>query len=226
MTSSPLFIIVAESIVFLVPMRQVGCASAASRFAPCISSARRAPKRSAGGGEHDRGDSRTFLADEALEDRAVLAVDRQQARAARARRCDEAARPRRRSALCWRRQRRCRVRPLQRPRRTRPRRRWPQAGPRVRSRLRRACSPSGPSAAVVAMRDPKARDLRGQQLEVAPGRKTDDLKAFRVPRDDVERLRPDRSRRAENRDPFASDHCNCRTPTRCSVAKNVTPPKR
>ena len=81
MTSRPLFISVAESMVFFTPICQVGWASASATVAAAICSAvrsRTARRR----GEHDRRDALARLALQALEDRGVLAVDGQQRRAA------------------------------------------------------------------------------------------------------------------------------------------------
>ena len=75
----------------------------------------------------------------------------------------------------------------------------------------------------------KRRDLLGEQIRVATGREADDFETIGVPRDDVERLRSDRSRRTENRYSLAHGafiDCTCRIPSRCSVAKNAMPPKR
>ena len=88
-TSSALFIIVAESTEILRPITQFGCAQASSGVT--LRQRRRVAvaERPARGGQHDvvdaLGQVRAVLR-QALEDRRVLAVDRQQRRAARAHR--------------------------------------------------------------------------------------------------------------------------------------------
>ena len=77
MTSSPLFISVAESIVILRPIRQVGCFSASSAVTSASSAGRAPAKRSAGRGQDETPDLRRRAAVQALVDRVVLAVDRQ-----------------------------------------------------------------------------------------------------------------------------------------------------
>ena len=88
-TSSPLFIIVAESMVFFVPIRQVGWARAAARSARSIASR---GVRQNGPPEAVSTIAATLdrlLSRQALKDRAMLAIYRQQARAATTRRFDE-----------------------------------------------------------------------------------------------------------------------------------------
>ena len=93
MISSPLFISVAESIVILAPIFQVGCWSASSTVTVASSRLGRLAERAAGGREQDAVHVAAVVADQALEDRAVLGVDRQQRDAARPRgRGHEAAR--------------------------------------------------------------------------------------------------------------------------------------
>ena len=80
-SSRPLFISVAESIVILPPIAQVGCASASSTVTSS-SSARRAPaKRPAAGGDRQPLDRARRLAGEQLVKRGVLGVDRHDLRA-------------------------------------------------------------------------------------------------------------------------------------------------
>ena len=197
MTSSPLFIIVAESMVFFVPMRQVGCASAVCRFARSHRFARRAQKRTARGGEHDRGDAA----------RGPRRPDTGRSRCARCRpaaggrRCARAAATSSSPAAtisslfatatsmprCDRRK--------DRVERDRTIRRG-QHESRVRSRTATRNSPPGRRAAVVAIVDTEARGLLREQFDVASGRQTDYFEAIRVRGDDVERLRADRARRA------------------------------
>src|SRR5712691_9578286 len=73
MTSRPLFMRVAESTVILAPIRQVGWFSASSTVTRA---------GSAGGGEQHPAHLRAVVALEALEDRAVLGIHRQQRDAA------------------------------------------------------------------------------------------------------------------------------------------------
>ena len=84
-TSKPLFMSVAESIVIFAPISQFGCASACAGLAAASTSALRLPERSARRGEPDLAHRRAALAREALRDRDVLGVERKQLRTARAR---------------------------------------------------------------------------------------------------------------------------------------------
>ena len=85
-TSRPLFIIVAESTEILRPITQLGCAHASSGVTCGSSASGRVRKGPPGCGEQDpphaRRAGRARSARQALEDRVVLAVDRQQRRAA------------------------------------------------------------------------------------------------------------------------------------------------
>ena len=74
-TSSPLFASVAESIVIFAPMFQVGCASASVGRDVGELVARAAAERAAARGEDDR---LRLAGERALEERRVLAVDRDQ----------------------------------------------------------------------------------------------------------------------------------------------------
>ena len=92
MTSSALFIIVAESTEILRPITQFGCAQAC--VGRHVAQRRRvaAAERPARGGEHDVVDARgpgAAVLGQALEDRRMLAVDRQQRGAALAHRLHE-----------------------------------------------------------------------------------------------------------------------------------------
>ena len=78
MTSRPLFISVAESIVIFAPICHVGCRRACSTVTP--SSAGRGPpaERAARRRQHEAADLAGRRSRQALEERAVLGVDRQQ----------------------------------------------------------------------------------------------------------------------------------------------------
>ena len=78
MTSRPLFISVAESIVILPPIAQVGCLSACSTVTSSSSVARAAAERAAGGGDDEPLDGARALAGDQLVQRGVLGVDRDQ----------------------------------------------------------------------------------------------------------------------------------------------------
>ena len=82
-SSSPLFIMVAESTEILAPMVQLGCAIAWLGVTLAISRQRVPAKRSARGGEEQPLDAVAALAAQGLEDRVVLRIDRQQHGAAR-----------------------------------------------------------------------------------------------------------------------------------------------
>ena len=74
MTSKPLFTSVAESIVMLRPMRQLGCASACSGVAAAISRERRLAKRAAGSGQDELLHFAMAPGAQALVDRVVFAI--------------------------------------------------------------------------------------------------------------------------------------------------------
>ena len=76
MTSSPLFTSVAELVVTIRPMSQVGCASASSGRTSGEARTAPAAERPSGGGEHEAADLAVRAGGEALGDRGVLAVDR------------------------------------------------------------------------------------------------------------------------------------------------------
>ena len=82
-TSRPLFISVAESIVILPPIAQVGWRSASSTVTPRPARAARPRNGPARGGEHQRVDRARALAGEQLVQRGVLRVDRHELRARR-----------------------------------------------------------------------------------------------------------------------------------------------
>ena len=86
MSSRPLFISVAESMVIFGPIDQLGCVSASAGVAAAISSVRPVAERPARAGEDDALDVVDAPALEQLEDRVVLGIDRQdrRRRAARA----------------------------------------------------------------------------------------------------------------------------------------------
>ena len=75
-SSRPLFISVAESIVIFPPMSHVGCASASSRVTASRSAA--PAERPAAGREHQPVDGARALAPDQLEERGVLRVHRQE----------------------------------------------------------------------------------------------------------------------------------------------------
>ena len=85
MTSRPLFISVAESIVILRPICHVGCCSACSGVTRSSCVAREVAKRSARRGENQPPDLAPVTAVQALVDGVVLAVDRENRHAAAAR---------------------------------------------------------------------------------------------------------------------------------------------
>ena len=85
MTSRPLFISVAESIVILPPMSHVGCSSASSTRDLLELAARAPAKRAAGRGQDEVLDRPGPLAGDQLMQRGVLGVDGQDLRAGRLR---------------------------------------------------------------------------------------------------------------------------------------------
>ena len=200
MTSRPLFIIVAESIVIFGPIFQVGCASASSTV---IASKRlEAPlaERAARGRQHEAPRLLGPAAAHRLVDRAVLGVDRDDLGAApRGLREDELAR-RRRAAPCWRARAACR----RGPRRSAERRpSAPTSPPTTVSASGWQAASSRPSAPAddPAARRPagssrsqarhvlgavdrdelraEARDLLGELLDRAAGRERHDAEAIR-----------------------------------------------
>ena len=210
---------VAESIVILPPMSQVGCASASS----ALDVAQRVGGRARGTGPPEAvSTSRSTvpgrLAAQQLEERRVLGVDRDHARAGRLGELhhelaadDEAllVGERQVDALAERRDRRARGRP------SRPGRSAPDRRPTRRSA---ASSPSGPASTSPPSRPrrparrrrasasatrltPNSLRLREQRApSCVCGRKPDDLEVVAA-RDDVERLRADRPGRAEDEEP-------------------------
>ena len=76
MTSRPLLASVAESMVILAPIVQVGWRSACGGRHRVELGRRRVEERAARGGQDQRGDARHRLADEALPDRRMLRIDR------------------------------------------------------------------------------------------------------------------------------------------------------
>ena len=81
MTSRPLFISVAESIVILPPIAQVGCLQRLLDRHVLELGARAAAERAAGGGHDEPVDRAGALAGDQLVQRGVLGVDRDQLRA-------------------------------------------------------------------------------------------------------------------------------------------------
>ena len=218
-TSRPLFISVAESIVILPPIAQVGWRSAASTRDPASSArvrprngppdavsvepldrARRARRRSAGAARSAR--SRPGSA------------ARRSPRPAPSR-----ARRRRRATPCWRARRRC-------PRSARRSSGPSPAEPTIALSTRSApdsatsrTSPSGPASTSPSVHASAARAaasgslsairphavrarLRDERLVRALGRQPDELERLRRARDDVERLGADRAGRAEDQEPL------------------------
>ena len=217
-TSRPLFIRVAESIVILGPMRQVGWASASSRVTCAKLSRGPVAERPARRGEDQPLHVLRPAAVEALVQRAVLAVDRQQPRARFLRARQHQLARRRRASPCWQARRPCRPRARGRsaPGPRRPPRRRPPSKPRggsttstmpVRADAGAECrdrSTSLPnrSSAVVAADGhdlrPVTRHLLGQPLDVAARREADDLEAAGERVDDPQHVRADRAGRAED----------------------------
>ena len=91
MTSRPLFISVAESMVILRPIRQVGWLRAASTVTPARASAEQVPERPARGGQDQPAHFRRVAPVQALVDGVVLAVDRQHVDAVRPRQVHDQA---------------------------------------------------------------------------------------------------------------------------------------
>ena len=83
MTSRPLFISVAESIVILPPIAQVGCLSASSTVTSASSSRAAAAERAARRGDDDAVQRADRHGLQQVVQRGVLGVDRQQLRAGR-----------------------------------------------------------------------------------------------------------------------------------------------
>ena len=212
-TSRPLFISVAESIVIFAPMLQVGCASASATVTSASASRRAAAERPARGGDDEAGDGALGGARQALGERRVLAVDRQHPPAARrAARPSRARRPRpgspcsrapgrrpRRTSPAWRAgRRRRRSRSGRRRRRTRRpaarRRRRPRA-PRRRTRGGRRAAAAGSTSAIRRTPWRRAAATRPAWSEWAASAHAVELG---VRAHDLERLRADRAGRAQD----------------------------
>ena len=188
------------------------------------------------------------LAAQRLEDGAVLAVDRQQRGAVRARRSPAAGRRRRPGSPCWPAPAPspCRRRPQPRreaggaddgrhgpvrPARTPPRPAPPRpaaASMPVPARPPRS-SASRVASAVTAMRAPERARLLGQQRHVAGAGQRHDLEGLRpagVPQQ-LDGVAADRAGRAEDADPAphgsGADHAPGR-PSAVQSAKNQAPP--
>ena len=155
---------------------------------------RRSPEGPTRGGQDDRGDGRRVLSDEALKDRTVLAVDRQQPRTARTGKLDEQVScgddelfvgdGNVRAALDGGKHRLEGYRAVGR-------------GQQYVGLGLDGDTPQSRRAVARARRDrhAEARGLLVQQLDVAAGRESDDLELAGMSRDHVERLRADRPRR-------------------------------
>ena len=208
---------VAESIVILRPMRQVGCASASSRVMRSKVSRARLRNGPARGGEQQPPHVLRPPPVEALVERAVLAVDRQEPRAASPAPGRASARRPSPASPCWRARRPCRPRARGRSGRGRPPRRprrrpWrPRGGsrpPPCPARRPRPACPRGPRAAPRAARDcgvghrddlrAVLRDLPGEDLDVPPAGEAHDLEPAGKRVDDPQHVRADRARRAED----------------------------
>ena len=105
-TSRPLFISVAESIVIFPPIAQVGCCSACVDGHAGELGAAAAAERAARRGQRQPLDRPRPLAVDQLVQRGVLGVDRDELRAGRLARAPSRARRRRRATPCWRARRR------------------------------------------------------------------------------------------------------------------------
>ena len=79
MTSSPLFIIDAESMVIFWPMLQFGCFSACASVACSISATGPGPERTAGRGDDDANQFLAVARAQRLEQRVVFGIRRQDA---------------------------------------------------------------------------------------------------------------------------------------------------
>src|SRR5579871_4372799 len=221
MSSRPLFISVAESTEILRPMTQRGWAQASS----AVTAARRSlGTRRNGPPEAVSRIRRTPAARtpgrQALEDRVVLAVDRQELRAAGRHRLEQQAPGHDQRLLVG--EQHALAGPGGRERRGEPRaaddRRHHDACARPRGRGREPAlarldpgpQPIGrerrrepPRAVEVGEHrevGPEAPALLGEGLPVAGGRERDHLEAPGVARDDVERAAPDAAGRAQDRD--------------------------
>ena len=227
MTSRPLFISVAESIVIFPPISHVGWRSASSTVTDS-SSARRAPaERAARGGQDEPVDGARRLPGDQLVQGRVLGVDRQDARAGRLGELHDELAADDERLLVGERQ----VDPL--AERRRPSGRGP-AEPTSALSTRSApdpvissTSPSGADEhlAVVGVRPraprrrgrrarsaatPSARRLRDERLPRARRAEPDDLEVRRA-RDDVERLHADRAGGAEDEQAAGHGAAVCRT---------------
>ena len=202
-TSSPLFIIVAESIVFFAPICQVGCARAPLTSARCHVFAGHAPKRAARRGQHNR-----------LQRCAGLRrPDTERSHCVRYRPAGVARRfgapPRRASS------------PAETisslfamatsiPRSTAAKTASNATEPSVAARTMSGSlstatrsKPALPSPAVVASVTLNWRACSAQQFDVTPGRESRRLRTLvGMVRDDVERLRSDGAGGPENSDTF------------------------
>ena len=231
-TSRPLFMSVAESIVIFAPIRHVGWRSACSTVTPSSVRARPAAERPARRRQHEPADLSRRRPGQALEQRAVLRIDREQAHAVLAGGAASSARRPSRAFPCWP-ARWCARRGSRRawapvpPRRPGPRRRRPRGRrSRRRSGPRRRSRSSGRGAGARAPGDrrrarssratavgPVRPDLLGDQGDVgAAGRQPAHAELIREGRDQLERPATDRSGRPEHGD---SLHVGSRASSAC-----------
>ena len=101
-TSRPLFMSVAESIVIFAPIRHVGCRRACSTVTRFEGRSGPPAERAARRRQHEPADLARRRPRQALEERAVLRVDRKQAHAVLAGGPRHQARPPSRASPCWR----------------------------------------------------------------------------------------------------------------------------
>ena len=189
-TSRPLFMSVAESIVIFAPIRHVGWRSACSTVTPSRAAAGPSAEGSARRRQHEPADLARCRPRQALEECAVLGVDRKQAHAVLAGGPRHQAPPPSRASPCWR-ARWCVQPGLRRgwapapqpppaPRRRRPRRRPPRGSPgprrppsssgRARCQLPRQAIHRGP-VQQSDRRRPMGTDQLGDQGDVGAPRR-------------------------------------------------------
>ena len=230
MTSRPLLASVAESIVILAPMVQVGWRRARSGVTDGELLGRRVEERPARRGQHEARDRRPRLAHQALPDGRMLGVDRPQPgerrpRAGHRRRPRRASRParrpppspggrRRRASPCWPSRPPCRLaaprgwaaaRPHRRYRRSRGRRRRGSRARGARRPPRIRVVPAGRSSARPRRR---ARPRRGRSRRacasssaaVATGGQRRDPEPVGVRLEDLHGLAPDAPGGSQQRD--------------------------
>ena len=166
-TSSPLFIIVAESTEILRPITQFGCAHASSGVTPASSPARVSgtgrPRRSARCVDAPSSPGLPHSPRQALEDRVVLAVDRQQGRAAALHRRHEQRAADDQRFLVGEQHALAGARPRPASARGRRRRRWPPSRCRLPGALRSSTSAVAPERARVSARRAPASASRNER---------------------------------------------------------------